>query len=86
MNGWWAGIGLPVVVERLEQREVDDPEEVQPALGHRRPAELEAQQPEHVVHRRPLVGDEQQQVAGLGLQSPDERRPISSVGQELGHG
>ena len=56
------------VVERLEQREVDHPQEVEAALGDRRPAQLEAQQAEHVAHRGPLVGHEQQQVAGLGLE------------------
>ena len=38
-----------VVVEALEQREVDDPEEVQSTLVHRRAAELEPQRAEHVV-------------------------------------
>ena len=42
VNGWWAGIGRPVVVERLEQREVDDPQEVQAALVHRRAARARA--------------------------------------------
>ena len=38
-----------VVVEALEQREVDDPEELQAALVHGRAAELDAQRAEHVV-------------------------------------
>ena len=66
VNGWWAGTGLPSSLSALEQREVDHPQEVEAALGHGWPAELEAQQAEHVADDRPVVGHQQQQVAGLG--------------------
>ena len=54
-----------LLVDPLEEREVDHPQEVQAALVDRRPAQLEPQQAEHVADHRPLVGDDQQQVAGL---------------------
>ena len=68
---------------RLEQREVHDPQEVQPALVDRRPTELEAEVAEHVAHAAALVGDEEQQVAGLALQRRDEAADLV-LGQELG--
>ena len=41
--------GPSVVGDGLEQRELDDPQEVEAALVDGRATELEAQQPEHVV-------------------------------------
>ena len=63
---------LAVVGDRLEQREVDDPEEVESPFVHRRLTEFETQQAEHVAHETTLVGDEEDHVAGLGLECGDD--------------
>ena len=65
-----------VVVEPLEQREVDDPQELQPALVHRRPAEVEAQRAEHVVDEARRAGDDQHEVARLRRRA---RRPARAA-------
>ena len=85
MNGWWAGIGLPSSLERLEQREVDDPQEAAGRPRDRGAAELEAQQAEHVPDLRALVGDEQDEVAGLGADGLDQAGQLG-LGEELGDG
>ena len=84
MNGWWAGIGPTFVVERLEQREVDDPEELQAALVHRRTAELHPQRSEHVVDQATSARGDQQEVAGLGAHRVDGPE-LLGLGQELEH-
>ena len=63
--------GSTFVVERLEQREVDDPEELQATLVHRRTAELHPQRAEHVVDQATSAGGDQQEVAGLGAHRVD---------------
>ena len=73
-----------VVVERLEQREVDDPQELQPALVHRRAAELDPQRAEHVVHQPPRPRGDEQQVAGLGAERVDDAE-LLGLREELEH-
>ena len=67
------GLGVPVVVAADEHREVDDPHVAVRALVHRRAAEVVAQRAEHLAGRVPLVGHEQQQVAGSAPDGGDER-------------
>ena len=62
------------VVERLEERELHDPHQTHRALVHRRPPEIEAQLPEHVLDHSALTGRDEQQIAGLrarGVEQPD---------------
>ncbi len=62
---------VAVVVKRLEQRELDDPEELQPALVDRRTAELHPHRAEHVVDQPPRTGGDEQEVTGLRTQGVD---------------
>ena len=65
-------------VDADEQREVDDPQVAVRPLVHRRAAEVVAQRAEHLARGRPLVGDDQQQVARLrprGARSAPPARP-----------
>src|SRR5437868_10382381 len=55
----------PLTVDPLEQREVDDPDELETTLRDGRAAEVEAQLTEHGVDAPPGAGDEKQQVAGF---------------------
>ena len=82
VNGWCVGIGRPSSSSRLEQREVDDPQEVQSAFGDRRTAEVEPQRAEHRPHHRPLARDEQQQVAGRRAERVDQTE-LLGLRQEL---
>ena len=66
------------LVEVLEQGEVDHPQEVEPALVHRRTAELEPQQTQDVAGHPAPVGHQEQDVPGLGLE------PVGDAGELLG--
>ena len=70
VNGWCERV--PAVLLRVEgeHREVDDPQHVVAAGGHEVPAlgEVQAQRAERVGRDGLLVGDREQQVAGLGIE------------------
>ena len=72
-----------VVVDALEQREVDDPQVAVRTLVDRRTAEVVAQRAEDLARHRPLVGNDQQQVAGLGASASHAAR-LLGLAQELG--
>ena len=72
------------VVESLEEREVDDPEEVQPTLVHRRAADLHPERAEHVVDEARRAGDHQDQVARFPAERVDEPE-LLALAQELRH-
>ena len=74
----------PLTVDPLEQREVDDPDELEAALRHGRAAEVEPQLTEHGVHAPPGAGNEQQQVAGLGAERVDDAE-LLGLREELRH-
>ena len=52
----------------------------------RRPAEVVAQLAEHLDGGRPLVGDDEQQVAGRRLHAGDDTAPASSADRNLATG
>jgi hypothetical protein len=66
------------IVDVLEERKVDDPEEPQPALVGRGPTELETQEPEDVGRAQPLVRDQVEHVAHLGTE------PLGDTGEFRG--
>ncbi len=68
-------------VDADEHREVDDPHVAVRAFPHRRPAEVVAQLTEDLTRRRPLVGDDEHEVA-IGRREPlgDRRAPRSATG------
>ena len=78
------GDRVAVLVHTVEQREVDHPQVPVRALGHRAPAELEAQRPEHVAGQAVLVGHGQHQVTHTGA-GGGHQAGLLLVGQELGH-
>ena len=75
-----------LLVDADEQREVDDPHVAVRALVHRRAAEVVAQRAEHLAGGRPLVGDDQQQVAGLGAERARRARPARRRTRNLATG
>ena len=77
------GVPAPFFLARLEQGEVDDPQEVQAALRDRGSTQVVAHQAQDVAGLAPLVGHEEKQVADLGFHGRPERR-LLLVGQELG--
>ena len=70
--------------ERLEQREVHHPQEVEAAVVDRRAAQLEAKQTQHMAHHRTSVGHQEHHVAGPGVEGLDNGAGLCGR-QELGH-
>jgi hypothetical protein len=68
-----------VVVESFEQREVDDPEEVQTAFVHGRTAELESQRAEHVVDEPRGSRRDEHQIASSRAEGVDDAELLRFV-------
>ena len=86
VNGWWPGFGPAVLVAADEHREVDDPDVAVRTLVHRRTAEVVAQLAEHLARRRPLVGDDEHEVAGCGADAASITAAASSAERNLATG
>ncbi len=71
------------LVDSDEQGEVDNPQITVGALVHRGPAEVVAELAEHLAGGGPLVGDDEQEVAGLGGETLLQLR-LLCLGEELG--
>ena len=59
------GLGMPLVVGAVEEREFGHPQEAPLALAHRGATEVDAELAQHVTRRAPLVGNDEDQIGSI---------------------